>query len=376
MKNKILKILSLIAICTLMIASLCSFTTVSPPDDTVPGEYDVVYSPSMDLKVGYVYHRRTSTISQDYYGYFLNPHTTIVYNNDISTIKNFASDYLVTGTKSFDYHSQSAQDLPSVYSLTGDYLAAEVVLESDDSATHEFTGSLIYSGLQKISEIDPWNEVCFYDENIGGFSPLDLSSYLFSVTVNVVNFDSGNYTTTEYFETLFGDSMVGQFGGINLATVVDLVLESHNVEAEFIDYVSISGAEQFYDFPIISIIDVLRPDTLEGVREYAGLLAEWRADILDWENSMTLMNTSYNILSNKYKSLEAQYAEALERIKELEEGLENNEAIPLLFDGLYKTLYNTLTIFFNMDVFGTKLGTIVGLLLGAAVVIIILKVVL
>ena len=388
MKNKILKILSLIAICALMIASLCSFTTVAPSDDSSYSDF-LFYTSAMDLKVEYCYYRRTNTINQNYYGYFIDPNSTLVCGGDVKTIKNYASDYLVTGSKSFDYHSQTNQDLPSTYQLFDDYLLSEVVIASDDSATASFTGRFIYSGLQRISQIDEWNEICFYDEFVNGFNPIPLEDYQFTYFVSFVSFESGTYTRYEYSATERADCVEGIFGGINIRDVIDFVLEENEIDPStysFVDYIQVSS-QRPYQFQMIKIIDVLRPETREGEREYSGLLAEWQNDILDYEASLTLMNENYKLLSSRYKNLEStlnaereeiqkQLTAALERIKAFEEGKENASAITLLFDGIYKTIYNVLTIFFNMDFFGAKLGSVVGLLLGAAVVIIILKVVL
>lgn len=393
MKNKILKILSLIAICTLMIASLCSFTTVETPGDDDIAEYDYVYTPSMDLKVGYCYHRTTATIDKKYYGYLFNPHNTVVREGDVTKVKNMASDYYINADTAIKYHSTTHQDLPSQYNLSGSYLAASVVMGSQKQSTY-FTGSLIYSGLQKISEIDPWNEVCFYDENINGFEPLDMREYAWFIEIYTVDFSDGEYVRNRHYAMYVpGDpdtpllSLSGTFGGINLSKVVDYFVQRDNIESEFIDYVTISGLEYFYQFPMIKIIDVLRPDSDEGKREYMGLINYYDSLMDDLENTITMYKTQYNSLYTQKQNMEKQYqadiaaiqeqlSDALERIKAFEEGKENASAITLLFDGIYKTIYNVLTIFFNMDFFGAKLGSVVGLLLGAAVVIIILKVVL
>ena len=376
MKKKILKIVSIITLSLIVILGMCSFTTVAPPDDDDNASFptaDNVYMPSMNINVGYKYKRITTTIDQTYYGYFYNPNCTVVYGDDVSLIKNFASDYLVASTMSFDYHSQSANKYPSQYSLTSDYLFASVFIQSDTPDTANFTGEIAFSGLQKISDIDPWCEVVFYDDIGGSLEFVDLSEEYYSLAVTVVNIEDASYSTQTYYYTNFIGDVVGEFNGINLRKVVDLVLNYNNVEADYIDYVSICPTKEegsgLRSFDMIQILDVLNPVTQYSDRRYESFLSEYEYQIRNLQSEKTY-------LISQYKDLNSTYKDALDRIKELETGIENNNAIPLLFDGIYKTIYNVLTIFFNMDFFGAKLGTIVGLLLGAAIVIIILKVVL
>ena len=381
MKNKILKILSLIAICTMMIASLCSFTTVAPPDDDDNNYFptaDNVYMPSMNVHVGYKYIRQTATIDQTYYGYFFNPNCTVVYGDDVSLIKNFASDYLVASTMSFDYHSQSAKHYPSQYSLSGDVLAASVVIESDSPEIANFTGEVSFSGLQKISEIDSWCEVVFYETSAAGaLEYIDLSEQYYSITVSVVNIDGGSYNTRQYYYVDYIGDLMGDFYGINLRKAVDKVLDDNNVEADYVDYVNICPTREeesgLRSFDMVKIVDVLRPVTQYSERRYDSFIGEYGLQINNLQNEYKIFKAG---AEKQIQDLTASLEEALARVKAFEDGETNLKAIPLLFDGIYKTIYNTLTIFFNMDFFGTPLGNVVSILLGAAIVIVILKVVL
>lgn len=95
-KNKIITLILALAVCSSLILSLCSFTTGLGQQGDVE-QYSTPYK--VDIK--YCYHRVTTTLDEEYYGYFKQ------FNNIVAGIdgKTYAraSDYHVISNTTFNY---------------------------------------------------------------------------------------------------------------------------------------------------------------------------------------------------------------------------------------------------------------------------------
>lgn len=156
MKNK--KILALFALplmISIMVLPLCSFTTV---EGDAYGRFSYTYNPALYTEVGYTYHRTTSTIDTYYSSVIPNINQTIIsYDTDaddnpildLSSIKTYASDYIIAGNNSINYKSQTVSLNPSVYytSSNVDIIAGDVSVYSESPSIAYFTGYFGFEGL-------------------------------------------------------------------------------------------------------------------------------------------------------------------------------------------------------------------------------------
>ena len=79
-----------------------------------------------------------------------------------------------------------------------------------------------------------------------------------------------------------------------------------------------------------------------------------------------------SIITEKQNEL----AEMTDKYDTAKEGLDNSNAVLNFFQGIYEAVQGALNTFLNLEVFGFTLGNIVAVLLGAVVVIIVLKIIL
>lgn len=93
---------------------------------------------------------------------------------------------------------------------------------------------------------------------------------------------------------------------------------------------------------------------------------------IDGENAG--YNSGYNEGYYKAEStLNPVIDELQEKYDNAKEGLDNSNAVLNFFQGILEAVQGTLNTFFNLEVFGFNLGNIVAILLGALVVIIVIK---
>ena len=88
-----------------------------------------------------------------------------------------------------------------------------------------------------------------------------------------------------------------------------------------------------------------------------------------------LLNEKESLLNEK-NTIAQKLSETEDSLTAAREGIANNNAVTKFFDGIYRTVAQTLNQFFNLDVFGMPLGSIIAILLAALVVIVVLKLVL
>ena len=225
-----------------------------------------------------------------------------------------------------------------------------------------------------------------YDPAYNTYEPYD-EYFSGRVTIDVALYSSVNnqwLTESVTFEGTLQEMVDSMYQGYDFAVfdmnmIVGTTLERYGIEAEriYIPKVELSLLYRGPDnaghtgYGAVKVVSRVYEKTTDGYsfEDLKGYITEQYVKRQNLEQN-------YEYLTSLYEGTCAELESAKARIRELEDGESNNAAIPLLFDGIYKTIYNVLTIFFNMDFFGTKLGTIVGVLLGAVVVIIVLKVVL
>lgn len=102
MKNKKwTKFLILPLLCFSLIFPLCSFITIED------GVYVEPYLPYVNNSIEYVYHRQTSTINSEYYGYIPNMNSFAFDNtrevDGVDSLANYASDFVIVGNTSLNY---------------------------------------------------------------------------------------------------------------------------------------------------------------------------------------------------------------------------------------------------------------------------------
>ena len=81
-------------------------------------------------------------------------------------------------------------------------------------------------------------------------------------------------------------------------------------------------------------------------------------------------NYAYDVAGQEYQG---RIDELQEKYENAKEGLDNSNAVLNFFQGILEAVQGTLNTFFNLEVFGFNLGNIVAILLGALVVIIVIK---
>lgn len=381
MKKKILKIMSIITICFVMIFSMCSFTTTTYPYDYV------IYESQTQIDISYRYNRDETNV---YYGtipscnrVLLDPTQTTI-TGIRNSIKFYGCDmFMGSSTKSIDIRSFTVDGLPStlVRDESGNLILG-ICYKSDDTS---------YSSLFETFYFWNWSPSdCIYielfDDQYQNFV-VNYADFLVTMQVEFSNFDNdeGKFIN-ESFDIIctLEDFYNVYHPGAYSTAVIDL----NCIMYEFLDMKELSIEDLGVKYLIKSINLSVQHLPLSGVPSsgYGAIRVNSKINEKDVDGvDISWLDSMINeIVSYEKEKLTTEYDERLQniiaekdaRINELLTGIENDAAITLLFDGIYRTIYNVLTIFFNMDFFGAKLGTIVGILLGAAVVILILKVVL
>ena len=396
MKKKILKIVSIITLSLVMIISMCSFTT------TYSENYKI-YESKTQIDLSYNYGGPTEAL---YQGTIPACNRVLIDANASSvtaaknSIKFSNCDLLMTGTHSIDIRSFSVKNDPSTLIKDVDGLYYLGLFYKADNTEYVRIGS----------KFELWNYypndggVVFnlYRDN-GDIYDSDYEKFYVDLSVEVISYDnttgsivhntySRSGTLEEHYE--FFTPLRTDYNIIALNEMIYTMFAHYGVFDPDDGYKC--GEDYLINRVSMNIVrtDELNADGTDVFKGYGGVkvssyIYEKQADGLD-SSSLAFFNNIFSGYKETVKTLRQQIAEAVvglkvkdktikeqeERIQELAANMNNADALPLFFDGLYKVVYNTLTIFFNMDFFGAKLGSIVGILLGSAIVILILKVVL
>ena len=375
MKKKIFRIVPIIALCFVIVLNMCSFMSYDSGDTLTDGSYRLV-TPHLSPSINVV------TIKTDSNGKVKNYYRHTVpdvfgimqkkgsYESDKITYMNAALDCGLTylspnstlykgigySTANYVYYDDYGQE----EYLTAKTACQVVVLdnkEQDEISFYiddqVFRSDLTSNDWYKFELIPLWRPLT--NGKYEAMSSTDYNMWVsFKIFVDGIWYEYNDYNYS-YFNGCDYD----------LCDIIKKVIKwkDTDVDISSYKYIYIDELEIKYDFgtvyPLAFAYHSLMSDELDDV-----------SDFLDYFSSYSKTYASdVGALLDYISSLE-------ERIQELVSGADNDAAITLFFDGIYKTIYNVLTIFFNMNFFGVKLGTVVGLLLGAAVVIIILKVVL
>ena len=261
-KNKLILVLCCIPILvSCLVLPLCSFTTSNIGDSSVPS---VSYDPLMDVVLGYQYHRLTNTLDLMYDGELYNPNRVVSGFNDPDSIEFFACDYLVSGTKSFDYLSTTHKSLPSSYEYfnNGYSIVSKVCMESDDSSSHWFTGRVEFDGLVRHEDIDEYTEVAFYTDE---YNLIDWGYYTVEIYIEGIYFDDETGTFLSFEDSVttnMYDQPIGSNGGISLRNAVvyyEMMLEYDVIYINHITLEVDSPDPSLADvgFPVVAIYDLL-----------------------------------------------------------------------------------------------------------------------
>lgn len=395
MKKKILKIVSIMTLSLVMIISMCSFTT------TYSENYKI-YESQTQIDLSYNYGGPTEGL---YQGTIPACNRVLIDANasSVSAMKSsmkFSNcDLLMTGTHSIDIRSFSVSKNPSIlYKDSDGYYYLGLVYCADNK-------QYVRIG----TKFEFWNYhpedfivLTLYDY-VGDPYGSDYENFYADLSVELLTYDSSTgsivqntYTRSDTLAELYEyyHPGISEVNCISLSDLVYSLLVRNGLDPE-------DGYVCGKDYLINRVsLNITRPNDQDdfepgvpvkgyGAVKVGAYIYEKQADGLD-SSSLAFFNNIFSGYKETVKNLRQDIADAVtglkvkdktikeqeERIQELAANMNNADALPLFFDGLYKVVYNTLTIFFNMDFFGAKLGSIVGILLGAAIVILILKVVL
>lgn len=214
MKNKkILALFALPLIIITMVLPLCSFTTV---EGSGSGYLTYTYNPALYTEVGYTYHRTTSTIDTYYYSVIPNINQTIIAydtdadNNpilDLSSIKTYASDYLIAGNDTINYKSQTVSLNPSVYytSSNVDVIASDVSVYSETPSKAYFTGYFGFEGLILPNETSKngLNDTAVKLLSSIDSSPLTADELSCDIHIQYVEDYSGEFVYADAYSTVY-----------------------------------------------------------------------------------------------------------------------------------------------------------------------------
>lgn len=368
MKKTIIKILSCVVVCCIMIFSMCSFMSYDRTDGIVSDDYTFMaphLSPAVTVST------KATLNGTDHVYYHTVPDVFgITVDSDISnplnmSYKNSKLDcglsYLQVGSTLYDdvkyklcqYTYGDGNDAEVIQ-----YVAAEQVLLFEITDFEDVTFTIEDQWLRsELIDLD-WFEFLLKplkrDPVTNKYVPMTENDYSIELDyiVHVGGMVAGNLTDV-YFSGSHYDivdmlcSEIETLNGWDLSDYKYVYVEQLKLTYNFFGY----GDAEPCGFSYRSVIS-------------DNLIDQW--DLLCYNAQFT----------TPYLNLSKSLSESIDKYNALAEGVQNERALPLLFDGIYKTIHNTLMIFFNMDFFGVKLGTVVSILLGAAVVILILKVVL
>lgn len=130
-KNKLITLILALAVCSSLILSLCSFTTIK--DET---QYDIM-TPYCDYNINYVYHRQTATLNEKYYGVIPHFNQLLADAHRERWSTNKASDYHIVGNTTLNYTGVTQNNTLNKY----------IGLVSEDVSVAYFDGNFSLSNF-------------------------------------------------------------------------------------------------------------------------------------------------------------------------------------------------------------------------------------
>lgn len=285
MKNK--KILALFAIplvICVMVLPLCSFTTVKGDN------YGLTYRPSFSCDVGYTYHRVTNTLDEYYYGFIYDYNNTLVFDDNLNSIKNTASGYYILSGKSLNYCSTTSLDyFPSSYYFDNSHVVSSVASYFSSNNPAYFNGSFIFNGYERVSDIDANSRLGsisialangdadnFYQYSICDFDlTVSVQTVKYSLTDNGVLEPSyqlyyltipGNVWQFDDVVNIEGNQGINNRRGFSVGAICDYVLTEHNADTSSFVYKVTLNISNIFDgsdgFEMCAISDNLYLDSI------------------------------------------------------------------------------------------------------------------
>lgn len=156
-------------------------------------------------------------------------------------------------------------------------------------------------------------------------------------------------------------------------------------------YSDYQGLEKYQMYCVVYHYDIgtASPGTTVSMKKYEELNDQYKAEKVSRETAekeLTKSREKVDALTTEKDALTADKAKLEMANKTLEENVAdlnvklestaNAGAVANFFDGIYQAVSGTLNTFFDLDIFGVSLGSIIAVLLGALVVIVVLKLVL
>lgn len=183
------------------------------------------------------------------------------------------------------------------------------------------------------------------------------SELRFAITSNITN----KYTYTNY------DSQKGKVGQYALLAV--MYYEPYNPY--------ISDDQVITNENIYAENEALKSENAGLTEQNNNLLSE-KQNLINQNNVLSSEKQNLidqnNALNNNYSALQSELNTVTQQRDDAREGLRNNSAVLNFFQGVYEAVNGVLQTFFNLDVFGMSLGSVIAILLIAIVVIFVLKI--
>lgn len=252
MKNKkLLKFLVLPLLCLSLILPLCSFITIED------GVYVEPYLPYVNNSIEYVYHRKTSTLDSEYYGYIPNMNSFAFDNTSeaegVDSLSNIASDFVIVGNTTLNYariKPTSSVPYNSQFDERESYIWSSPILYSEDPSVAYFTGVIEYNGyisLEHSSDTtSPYRtNTIFLATDSKIYTASDIDYFVYVEEYRLVDgeyvsdswsssFSGGSLTEDDISRINAEDSAFLRQRGLSLGGIID-VAKSHSDHTSYID---------------------------------------------------------------------------------------------------------------------------------------------